>query len=147
MLAGLTAAVLPVLIHFLTRARPRRIAFPPFKFLVEACAGQQAVHRVRTIVLLAVRCLAVSALVLLFARPFLKPAVSATVAAAGKRVVLVVDASLSMRAVQHGVPFFARAQAEAADVLRGLELVLKRRLSSRAPHHGPCCPRSRAIFQ
>jgi hypothetical protein len=121
MLAGLTAAGLPVLIHFLTRARPRRIAFPPFKFLVEACAGQQAVHRVRTIVLLAVRCLAVSALVLLFARPFLKPAVSATVAAAGKRVVLVVDASLSMRAVQHGVPFFARAQAEAADVLRGLE--------------------------
>jgi hypothetical protein len=121
MLAGLVAAGLPVLIHFLTRARPRRIAFPPFKFLVEACAGQQAVHRLRTIVLLTMRCLAVSALVLMFARPFLKPAVSAGVAAADKRVVLVVDASLSMRAVQHGVPLFARAQVEAADVLRGLE--------------------------
>ena len=73
MLAGLAAIGLPVLIHFLTRARPRRIAFPPFKFLVEACAGQQAIHRLRTILLLSVRCLAVLALVMLLARPFLKP--------------------------------------------------------------------------
>src|ERR1019366_4802042 len=37
-----------------------------------------------------------------------------------RRVVLLLDASLSMRAVQQGVPLFARAQAEAADVLRAL---------------------------
>ena len=73
MLAGLTAVGLPVLIHYLTRARPRRVAFPPFKFLVEACAGQQSLHHLRKIVLLAVRCLGVLALALLFARPFLKP--------------------------------------------------------------------------
>ncbi len=121
MLAGLAAVGLPLLIHYLTRARPRRIAFPPFKFLLEACAGQQAMHRLRTFVLLAVRCLAVLALVLLFARPFLKPAASAGSGEAGKRVVLVLDASLSMRAVQRGVPLFARAEAEAADVLRALE--------------------------
>jgi hypothetical protein len=35
-------------------------------------------------------------------------------------VVLVLDASLSMRAVQQGVPLFARAQAEAAETLRAL---------------------------
>src|SRR5207247_4075943 len=40
---------------------------------------------------------------------------------AAKRVVLILDTSLSMRAVQRGVPLFARAQAEAADVLRALE--------------------------
>src|ERR1044072_6202161 len=73
MIAGLAAAGLPVLIHFLTRARPRRVVFPPFRFLVEACAGQQALHRLRTIVLLTLRCLAILALALLFARPFLKP--------------------------------------------------------------------------
>ncbi len=121
MLAGLLAVGLPVLIHFLTRARPRRIEFPPFKFLVEACAGQQAVHRLRTIVLLSIRCLAVLALVLLFARPFLKPTGAANQAQAARRVVLVLDASLSMRAVQRGVPLFSRAQAEAADVLRALD--------------------------
>src|SRR5256885_1547743 len=106
LLAGLAAVGLPVLIHFLTRARPRRIAFPPYRFLVEACAGQQAVHRLRTIVLLAVRTLAVLALVLLFARPFLKPTATAN-SQVGKRVVLILDGSLSMRAVQRGVPLFS----------------------------------------
>jgi hypothetical protein len=121
LLFGLFAAGLPVLIHFLTRARPRRIAFPPFKFLLEACAGQQSLHRLRTILLLTLRTLAVLALALLFTRPFLKPTGAATAAESSRRVVLVLDASLSMRAVQRGVPLFARAQAEAADVLRALE--------------------------
>ena len=121
LLAGLAAVGLPVLIHYLTRARPRRVTFPPFKFLLEACAGQQAVNRLRTILLLTVRCLTVLALVLLFARPFARPSGAATNAAASQRVVLIVDASLSMRAVQRGMPLFARAKAEAADVLRGLD--------------------------
>ena len=121
MLAALAAVGLPVLIHYLTRARPRKVAFPPFKFLVEACAGKQSVHRLRTFLLLALRCLAVAALVLLFARPFLKPARAAVGAEASRRVVVVVDASLSMRAVQRGVSLFARAQAEAANVLREVE--------------------------
>lgn len=120
-LTGLAAAGLPVLIHFLTRARPRRIPFPPYQFLMEACAGQQTLHRLRTLALLAIRCLAVLALVLLFARPYFKPAGAVAGAAARTRVVLVLDASLSMRGVEQGVSLFARAQAEAADVLRGLE--------------------------
>lgn len=120
LLAGLAAVGLPLFIHWLTRARPRRIAFPPYKFLVEACAGQQAVNRLRTIILLAIRCLLVLVLALLFARPFLKPRGSEAATQAGRRVVLVLDASLSMRAVQSGVPLFARAQAEAAEVLRTL---------------------------
>lgn len=120
MLAGMAAVGLPLFIHWLTRARPRRIAFPPFKFLVEACAGQQAVNRLRTIILLIIRCLLVAALVLLFARPFLKPTGAAANVQPARRVVLVLDASLSMRAVQQGVPLFARAQAEAAEVLRAL---------------------------
>ena len=78
-------------------------------------------HRLRTIVLLTLRTLAVLALVLLFARPFLKPSGPAGSADVATRVVLVLDASLSMRAVQRGVPLFSRAQAEAADVLRTLE--------------------------
>ena len=120
LLAGLVAVGLPLFIHWLTRARPRRIAFPPFKFLVEACAGQQAVNRLRTIILLAIRCLLIIALVLLFARPFLKPTGAPANAQPARRVVLMLDASLSMRAVQNGVPLFSLAQAEAADVIRGL---------------------------
>jgi hypothetical protein len=121
MLAATAAVGLPVLIHYLTRARPRRIAFPPYRFLAEACAGQQAVHRLRTWLLLALRCLAVLALAFAFAQPFLKPRGAAGAANASKRVVLILDASLSMRAVQRGTPLFTKAQAEAADVLRALE--------------------------
>src|SRR2546423_2619586 len=121
LLAGLAAVGLPVLIHYLTRARPRRIAFPPFKFLLEACAGQQALHRLRTIILLTVRSLAVLALVLWFTRPFLKPSGAAANPQASERVGLVLDASLSMRGVQGGVSLFAKAKAEAADVIRGLD--------------------------
>lgn len=120
MLAGLAAVGLPLLVHWLTRARPRRIAFPPFKFLVEACAGQQAINRLRTFILLAIRCLLIAALALLFARPFLKPTGAAAGAQPAQRVVLLLDASLSMRAVQQGVPLFAQAQAGAAEVLRSL---------------------------
>ena len=120
LLTGLAAVGLPLLVHWLTRARPRRIAFPPFKFLVEACAGQQAVHRLRTFILLLVRCLLVGALALLFARPFLKATGAAANPQPARRVVLILDASLSMRAVQQGLPLFARAQAGAAEVLRAL---------------------------
>src|SRR5439155_240702 len=74
-----------------------------------------------TAVGLPVRCLGVLALALLFARPFLKPSGPAVRTDANKRVVIVLDASLSMRAVQRGVPLFARAQSEAANLLRGLE--------------------------
>src|SRR5215475_11141059 len=121
LLAALVGVGLPVLIHYLTRARPRRVAFPPLKFLLEACAGQQSIHRLRTFVLLTVRCLAVLALVLLFARPFMKPSRAVANPEARQRVVLILDASLSMRAVQGGVSLFTRAKAEAADVLRGLD--------------------------
>lgn len=71
--------------------------------------------------LLTVRCLAVLALVFLFTRPFLKPSGALANPETKQRVVLILDASLSMRAVQGGVTLFARAEAEAADVLRGLD--------------------------
>lgn len=121
LLTGLIAAGLPVLIHYLTRARSRRVAFPPFKFLVEADAGRQALHRLRTFVLLAVRTLAVLALVFLFARPFARPSGAAAHSEARRRVALILDGSLSMRAVPGGVTLFSRAKAEAADILRGLD--------------------------
>jgi hypothetical protein len=122
LLAGLLAVGLPVLVHFLTRARPRRIPFPTYHFLSEACAGRQALHRLRTYLVLALRTFAVAGLVLMFSRPFVPPEGAAAQGETGpRRTVLLIDASLSMRAAPGGVSLFARARAEAADVLRGLE--------------------------
>jgi hypothetical protein len=120
LLVALVAAGLPVLIHFLTRARPREIRYPTFHLLREAAAGQQALHQLRTWLLLALRTLAILGIVLWFTRPFLRQA-DVRAAVAQQRVVIVIDASLSMRAVTpQRVTLFARAQAEAAEVLRGL---------------------------
>jgi len=120
-LAAAPLAALPVAIHFLTRARPRPIRYPTLRFLREAGGGTQALHRLRLIALLTLRCLAVLAAVLAFSRPYLRAPGVEDVPGARRRVVLLVDASMSMRASRGGVSHFAKARAEAAEVLASLE--------------------------
>ena len=98
LLAGLPLAGLPVIIHLLTRARPRPIRYPTLRFLREAGSGMQALHRLKLIVLLALRCLVIAAFVVVFARPFLRAPGAEVLPGAKRRVVLLVDASMSMRA-------------------------------------------------
>lgn len=119
-LLGLAGAGLPILVHFLTRARPRIIRYPTYHLLLEAGAGRQALHRLRTWLVLALRTLAIAALVLAFARPFWRDRRAAVEPGRARRVAVVVDASLSMRAAESGVPVFARARGQAADLLRSL---------------------------
>ncbi len=121
MLAGLAAVGLPVLIHFLTRPRPRVIRYPTYHLLREAGAGRQALDRLRTWLVLVLRTLAVAALALLFARPVWRAVGTDADERAARRVVLVVDASMSMNATDGGVTLFTRARAQAADLLRSLE--------------------------
>ncbi|MBI2191261.1 MAG: VWA domain-containing protein [Planctomycetes bacterium] len=121
MLLALAAAAGPVLLHALTRPRPRTLRFPPFRFLVEAGSGQQSLHRLRLWLLLALRTAAVLALVLLFSLPFVRRSPAETLPGRAERAVLVVDSSLSLRASPGGVPLFAKARAEAAALLRRLE--------------------------
>ncbi|MFW5857679.1 MAG: BatA domain-containing protein [Planctomycetota bacterium] len=121
MLAGLAGAGLPILVHFLTRPRPRTIAYPTFHLLTEAGGGRQALHRLRTWLVLALRVLAAAALALAFARLYLRTPGADAEPGAPRRAVVVLDASLSMRAVRGGAPLFTLARAQAADVLRGLE--------------------------
>ncbi|MFW5698682.1 MAG: BatA domain-containing protein, partial [Planctomycetota bacterium] len=91
LLSGLAAAGLPVLIHFLTRPRPRAIHLPTFHLLTDAGGGRQALDRLRTIVILTLRTLAVVTLALVFARPFIRHA-AAPAPGEAPRVVLLVDA-------------------------------------------------------
>lgn len=119
-LAGLGGMALPVLIHFLTRPRPRRIAFPTLHLLMEAGSGRQALDRLRTFFLLLCRCLALGALAVLFAGPYRHHGSPDTPADAQGHVILL-DASLSMRAAPAGVPLFTHARARAADLLRDFD--------------------------
>lgn len=121
-LYALALAGLPVLIHFLTRPKPRVIRYPTFHLLVEAGGGKQALHRLRTFLLLAARVLAIAALVFIFADPRLEHR-SGQVSGETKvkKVALLLDASMSMTGVRNGVSLFAETKARAAEILRHLD--------------------------
>lgn len=119
-LAALAAVGLPVLIHWLTRPRPREVRFPAYHLLVDAGSGRQSLHRLRTWLVLATRTLFVAAVVLAFAGPYLSSERTPGTPGTPRRVALVVDASLSMRHTTGGVDLFTRARAAAADTLRSL---------------------------
>ncbi|TVR45152.1 MAG: VWA domain-containing protein [Planctomycetota bacterium] len=120
MLIGLLAAALPVLIHFLTRPKPVALRFPAFRLLLDAGGGRQALDRLRTIILLCLRCLALIALVLAFSWPLWQRGGQAA-PEQSQRAVVIVDASASMGATQGGIPLFTQARSQAADYLTRLE--------------------------
>ena len=112
-LIGLSAAALPILIHFLPRDRIRRVAFPTLRFFSGASRHVLRRKKLREAILLALRSLACALLAVAFARPLL----SAEGAARARTArVLVVDVSASM--ARRGV---AQAAREAAlDALNSL---------------------------
>lgn len=117
-LGGL-AVGLPVLVHWLTRPRPVRLPTSTLRFLREALQQRRARHRLRDIIILSLRTLAVAMLALALARPLTKDSVRKSVAeddADTIRVVLV-DASQSMAARAGGIALFERARSLAAEKL------------------------------
>ena len=74
-LLGLAAAAIPIIIHVLTRRRPREVMFPSLEFLTEVNQNEIRRLRIKQWLLLALRALAVAAIALAMARPALKGAV------------------------------------------------------------------------
>jgi len=112
---GAGAIALPVLIHLLTRPRPRRLALSTIRFVREAIRERRARHRLRDAIILALRTLAVLLIAWAFARPLVgeKPLISPDAEARAVRVVIL-DCSQSMAAEKGGIDSFARAKPVAA---------------------------------
>ena len=105
-LIGLTLVALPVIIHLLTRRRAGRLDFPTLRFLRETPSFRLRPRSLRQPLLLAVRLLALVLLILGIARPLI------TLRAQAERARLIlIDASLSMRAPNRAEA--ARAEARA----------------------------------
>jgi len=117
-LAGLAAAVVPILIHRITRRRAVVRRFAAVRLLVQSQLVTARPQRLKNFLLLALRILAVAAVVLMIARPVLVRPGLATLAENGARV-LIVDNSLSMGFQEDGGSRFALAQKAAAQVLKG----------------------------
>lgn len=96
-LAGLAAIAIPVLVHLIHRERKETIAFPSLMFLQKVPYRSVRRQKLRHLLLLAVRALAITVVVAAFARPFLRRDVAAGGATAdGRDVVILLDRSYSM---------------------------------------------------
>jgi hypothetical protein len=120
-LLGLAAAGIPIVIHLLTRKRPRRIEFSSVEFLREVNVAQLRRFRLRELLLLMLRVLAIAFLALALSRPAFKGALGKGGEGASSSIVLLVDRSASMGTIEARTPLSQRAQEKARAVLDALE--------------------------
>src|SRR5437588_5954441 len=69
LLGGLLLVGIPVLIHLIMQQKPKRLAFPAFRFLVQKVRTNQRRMRLRHLLLLLLRMLLIALLCLALARP------------------------------------------------------------------------------
>src|SRR5579862_308799 len=108
--AGAAAAATPVVIHWLTKPRPRKLALSTIRFVHEAIQQRRARHKLRDWILLALRITAVVMAAVAFSRPLAESKSLATEPPAGSARIVIVDQSLSMSAISNGVSAFDRAK-------------------------------------
>jgi hypothetical protein len=95
--AGLMAIAIPVVIHMIHRERRETVPFPSLMFLRKIPYRSVRRQKIRHLLLLALRCLAIAMVVAAFARPFFEKKVAAAPAAGDSReVVILIDRSYSM---------------------------------------------------
>jgi hypothetical protein len=116
-LAATAAIAVPVAVHLLLRPRARRVEIGTVRFLLLALRDSTRHRRLRRWLLLALRCAAVLLLALLFARPYLS---GSGADGRDREVIILIDQSASMAAVQSGQTLFAKAQEAAEQVLKSL---------------------------
>ncbi|MDZ7265782.1 MAG: BatA domain-containing protein [candidate division KSB1 bacterium] len=112
---GLAAAAIPVIIHLIHRNRAETVHFAAMRFLERTPAHLLRRQKLKQMLLLALRILALALLGLAFARPLLTGAQGQSMLVSEARsLALVIDISASMAAGHH----LAEAVAAAGDVLR-----------------------------
>ena len=112
---GAMAVAIPLAIHWLTKPRPRRMELSTVRFVRQVVAQRRARYRLRDLLVLLLRAAAVGLLAWAFARPLTGAAPLVAVGAPGDAVrVVLLDASLSMSAVDNGQSAFDRGRAVAA---------------------------------
>lgn len=122
LLGGLSLVAIPILVHLITRDKPKHLRFPAFRFLVERYHTNRRKLRVHHLLLLALRMLVIAALVLALARPkiFSERLNSLFNATQPVVVVLVFDTSPSMELQRGDLTRLAEARQRAEELLDSL---------------------------
>lgn len=119
-LPWLLVGAVPVLLHLLTLRSARRRELPTLQFLMRGIASQSRLFRLRDALLLALRCLALLCVVLVFVRPSL-PRADGGRLAEPTAIAIVIDTSLSMNARTDGTSALERARTLSDRLLRQQE--------------------------
>ncbi len=118
--AGLAALAIPVLVHMIHRERKVVVEFPSLMFLRKIPYQSVRRQKLRHLLLLLLRCLALALLVAAFTRPFFRkgPVGGPMVAGARERIILL-DQSYSMGYGDHWKRAVAAAHAAVRDLAPG----------------------------
>lgn len=113
---ALLALAIPVIIHLFYFRRFKRVMFPNVSFLKEVKEETSMRSRLRNLLVLAMRMLALAFLVFAFAQPFIP--LNQDVKTGSKAVSIFVDNSFSMSALSADVPLIEKAKQRAREIIQ-----------------------------
>lgn len=116
-LFALAALAIPIIIHLFHFRRFKKVYFTNVRFLREVKEETSARSRLRNLLVLLMRLLAVAFLVFAFAQPFI-PADDKEVKSGSKAVSIFVDNSFSMQALSQDVPLLEKAKQRAREIVQ-----------------------------
>jgi hypothetical protein len=117
-LFALVSVAIPIIVHLFYFRRHKTVYFTNVRFLKEVKEESHARQRLRNLLVLLMRCLAVIFLVLAFAQPFI-PAKNAGKDTGRRDVAIYVDNSFSMQALSEDVPLLEKAKQRAMEIVEG----------------------------
>ena len=115
-LFALAALAIPVIIHLFYFRRFKKVYFTNVKFLKEVKEETSARSKLRNLLVLLMRMLAIACLVFAFAQPFI-PQKNTEVEKGTKAVSVFIDNSFSMQAMSQDVPLVEKAKERAREVI------------------------------
>jgi hypothetical protein len=119
-LAALAVLAVPIIVHLFYFRRFKRIYFTNVRFLKEVKEETSNRQKLRNLLVLLMRCLAIIAMVLAFAQPFIP--LSSGVKKGERAVSVFVDNSFSMNALSKEAPLLELAKQRARDIITAYDV-------------------------
>ena len=116
---GALAILLPIIVHFFTKPRPRSMPLSTIRFVQDAVKQKRKQSWLRDFLVVALRCLAIAAIAGAFAQPLFNSQQTKLIDESAKtQRVVILDSSQSMAATDSGVDGFQAARVQASRFLK-----------------------------
>lgn len=117
---ALLLVAIPIIIHLFYFRRFKKVYFTNVKFLKEVKDETSSRNKLKNLLILLMRCLAIASLILAFAQPFFS---KDTNIKQGKNAVsLFIDNSFSMQSLSEDVPLLDKSKAKAREIIEAYDL-------------------------